>query len=409
MAKNITFKKRKKAFPKQAIAAICVVVAAVLVAVGFIAVKNITGNREKPEEIKGCSWSTEGFENISDVKSCNEVMAIFTDAKSGKKGIMSFDGTVTENAEHNGFSVVSDAWRNYRYLVDSPRSEYTLLADAETKTVTTRQYHGLKEPEQIPCWSTVAKHLAWTDEKGYAGEIKTNAFNLSKGFYPVATSLQSDAKWGYISEKLRLEIAAVYDNALDFSSGLAAVSKDGKWGYINQSGVTVIPFEFDSVANADLMGRDVAFSFRNGLAPASKGGKYGIINSKGETVIDFKFDIILQGENGRYIAKKDGKWGVITVDEKLLAAETTTSATPTASGEVIKQGNYVVKTSGSVLNMRASASADSNILAKIPNGTVLTVSKSVAGWAYVIYNSTKGWVSADFLVENTATSTTAVN
>ena len=40
MAKNITFKKRKKAFPKQAIAAICVVVAAVLVAVGFIVVKN---------------------------------------------------------------------------------------------------------------------------------------------------------------------------------------------------------------------------------------------------------------------------------------------------------------------------------------------------------------------------------
>ena len=81
-------------------------------------------------------------------------------------------------------------------------------------------------------------------------------------------------------------------------------------------------------------------------------------------------------------------------------------------GEVIKQGNYVVKTSGSVLNMRASASADSNVIAKIPNGTVLTVTKSVAGWAYVVYNSSKGWVSADFLVENTATtaaSTTAAN
>ena len=407
MAKNITFKKRKKAFPKQAIAAICVVVAAVLVAVGFIVVKNLWVNREKPEEIAGCTWSTEGFENISDIKSCNEVMAIFTDAKTGKKGIMSLDGKVTEAAEHNSFSVASDAWRNYRYLVDSPRSEYTLLADPETKTVTTRQYHGIKEPEQIPCWSTVAKHLAWTDAKGYAGEIKTNAFNLKKGFYPVATSLQSDAKWGYISEKLRLEIAAVYDNALDFSSGLAAVSKDGKWGYINESGVTKIPFEFDSVSGADLMGNDVAFSFINGLAPVSKNGKYGIINSKSETVIDFKFDIILQGENGKYIAKKDGVWGLITVDEKLLAAETTTAAKPTSAGEVIKQGNYIVKTAGSVLNMRASASAESDIVAKIPNGTVLTVTKSVSGWAYVTYSSAKGWVSSDFLVENTAVSTTA--
>ena len=407
MAKNITFKKRKKAFPKQAIAAICVVVAAVLVAVGFIVVKNVLGNREKPEKIAGCTWSTEGFENISDVKSCNEVMAIFTDAKTGKKGIMSFDGTVTEAAEHNGFSVASDAWRNYRYLVDSPRSEYTLLADPETKTVTTRQYHGLKEPEQIPCWSTVAKHLAWTDAKGYAGEIKTNAFNLKKGFYPVATSLQSDAKWGYISEKLRLEIAAVYDNALDFSNGLAAVSKDGKWGYINESGVTKIPFEFDSVSGADLMGNDVAFSFVNGLAPVNKNGKYGIINSKSETVIDFKFDIILQGENGKYIAKKDGVWGIITVDEKLLAAETTTAAKPTLAGEVIKQGNYVVKTAGSVLNMRASASADSDIVAKIPNGSRLTVTKAVSGWAYVKYNTYYGWVSSDFLVPAPAETTMA--
>lgn len=402
MAKNITFKKRKT-FPKGAVAAVCVVVVAVLVAVGFIVTKSVISGKEKPAEINGCTFSTEGFENISDIKSYNGIMAVFTDAQTGKKGVMSLDGTVTEKAEHNSFSLASDSWRNYRYLVDSPRSEYTLLVDAETKTVTTRQYHGLTEPEQIPCWSTVAKHLAWTDEKGYAGEIKSGDLGLEKGFYPVATGLGSDAKWGYISEKLRLEIAVVYDNALDFSSGLAAVKKDGKWGYINESGVTKIPFNFDSAASADLMGSDVSFSFVNGLAPVSKDGKFGIINIDGETVIEFKFDIILPGANGKHIAKKDGVWGILTIDKKLLEAETTSAAPTTAAGEVVKQGNYVVKTAGSVLNMRASSNAESNIVAKIPNGTVLTVTKSVAGWAYVTYNSAKGWVSADFLVENTAT------
>lgn len=409
MAKNITFKKRKT-FPKGAIAAICIVVAAVLVAVGFIVVKSVIAGKEKPDEISGCTFSTEGFENISDIKSCNGIMAVFTDAQTGKKGLMSLDGTVTEKAEHNSFSVASDAWRSFRYLVDSPRSEYTLLADPETKTVTTRQYHGLTEPEQIPCWSTVTKHLAWTDEKGYAGEIKSADLGLEKGFYPVATGLASDAKWGYISEKLRLEIAVVYDKALDFSSGLAAVKKDGKWGYINESGVTKIPFNFDSAACADLMGNDISFSFENGLAPVSKDGKFGIINAGGETVIEFRFDVILPGTNGRYIAKKDGVWGLITIDEKLLAAETTSQAPTTVAGEVVKQGNYIVKTAGSVLNMRAAANAESDIIAKIPNGTVLTVTKSVAGWAYVTYSSAKGWVSADFLVENAATtsvSTTA--
>lgn len=402
MAKNITFKKRKT-FPKGAIAAICIVVAAVLVAVGFIVVKSVLSNREKPANINGCTFSTEGFENISDIKSYNGIMAVFTDAQTGKAGLMSLDGKITEKAEHNSFSVASDTWRSYRYLVDSPRSEYTLLVDPETKAVTTRQYHGLTEPEQIPCWSTVAKHLAWTDAKGYAGEIKSGDLGLEKGFYPVATGLAGDAKWGYISEKLRLEIAVVYDKALDFSGGLAAVKKDGKWGYINESGVTKIPFNFDSAASADLMGNDISFSFVNGLAPVSKDGKFGIINAEGETVIEFKFDIILPGANGKHIAKKDGVWGLLTIDEKLLAAETTTAAPTAPAGEVIKQGNYVVKTAGSVLNMRAAANAESNILAKIPNGTVLTVTKSVAGWAYVTYNSSKGWVSADFLVENTAT------
>lgn len=401
MAKNITFKKRKT-FPKGAIAAICIVVAAVLVAVGFIVVKSILSNREKPDEINGCTFSTEGFENISDIKSYNGIMAVFTDVSTGKKGLMSLDGKITEKAEHDAFSLASDVWRNYRYLVDSPRSEYTLLVDAASKTVSTRQYHGLTSPEQIPCWSTVAKHLAWTDDKGYAGEIKSGDLGLEKGLYPVATGLADGAKWGYISEKLRLEIATVYDNALDFSNGLAAVKKDGKWGYINENGVTKIPFSFDSAAAADLEGKDVSFSFTNGLAPVSKDGKSGIINAKGETVIEFKFDLILPGENGKYIAKKDGVWGLLTIDEALLAAETTTVATTVPSGEVIKQGNYVVKTAGSVLNMRASSNAQSNVIAKIPNGTVLTVTKSVAGWAYVTYNSAKGWVSSDFLVENTA-------
>ena len=51
------------------------------------------------------------------------------------------------------------------------------------------------------------------------------------------------------------------------------------------------------------------------FAPVKKGDKYGVISTSGEAVVNFVFDAILQGENGRYIAKKDGVWGLITVDE----------------------------------------------------------------------------------------------
>ncbi len=406
--KNISFKKKKR-IPKALVAAVCVVITAVIVAAGFLIANKVINKDEKPEENKNYTFVTEGFENVSEVKSLNEAMAVFTDSQTGKKGLMTFGGKVTEAAEHNSFAVCSDVWRNYRYITESPRSEYLLLADVATGTVTSRQYHGLKEPERIPCWNEEAKHLAWTDKGGYAGEVKTKDINLSNGLYPVANSLKDGAKYGYIGRNLRLEIALLYENALDYSDGMAAVKKDGKWGYINEGGVTVIPFDFESCASADAMGNDCSFSFRGGLAPVCKGGKFGIINKKAETVANFEFDAILPGENGSYIACKNGVWGVLTIDEKLLAAQTTapsTAAVNVPSEPALPKGTYMIKTSGSVLNMRSAADPNSSVVAKIPNGTVITVTKSVTGWAYAKYNSFSGWVSADFLVEYKEPATT---
>lgn len=395
--KNIKFKKRRR-ISKNLITIICVAVCAVVVAGIFIGAKLLVKENKTPKP-EGYTFITEDFENISSVSCLNETMAVFTDAATGKVGIMTLGGEITENAKHNKITVCSDSWRNYRYIVESPESEYLLLADAQTKTVTTRQYHGLQTPEMIPCWSEAGKHLAWTDKKGYAGEVKTKEVSLEDGLYPVATSLGTDAKYGYIGRALRLEIAAVYENARDFSEDMAAVKKDGKWGYINNLGVTVIPFEFDSCAAADTMGGDIAFGFRNTLAPVCKDGKFGIINSKGETVVDFTFDVILQGEDGKYIACSGGKWGIINVDEDRFVPETTASTSPANNEPAIAQGYYMVKTSGSVLNMRAEADSNSEVVAKIPNGTILRVTKSVSGWSYAKYNSFSGWVSSAFLVE----------
>lgn len=68
-----------------------------------------------------------------------------------------------------------------------------------------------------------------------------------------------------------------------------------------------------------------------------------------------------------------------------------------ASVEPIAVGNYKVKTNGGMLNVRAETDSNSESLAKIPNGTAITVLRSVAGWAYVEYDSAGGWVNAKFL------------
>lgn len=405
-AKNIKFN-RKNALSRTAVAAICIVLAALIIVIAVIAVVHNRNKADKSDENKTWSFTVpDGFSDISDIKSLNETVAVFTDAETGKKGLMTLGGEITEKAEHNDFSVCSDQWRSYRYIADSPRSEYPLLVDIESGTVTSRQYHGLTSPERTPCWSEAGKHLAWTDGKGYAGEIKRNELPLSQGLYPVASSLAENAKWGYIGAELKLEIALLYDDARDFGSGLAAVRQGENWGYINQNGVTAIPFDFESTGELDASGKNIAFTFVDGVAPVKKNGLYGIMNTSGETVVGFEFAAILPGKDGTFIAKSGGKWGILTVDKKYIEQTTQPSAEETTAGDMLAEGKYVVKTAGSVLNMRSAADKTASVLAKIPNGTEVTVVSSVQGWAYIDYKGTKGWVSSDFLAKASDVTTT---
>lgn len=62
-------------------------------------------------------------------------------------------------------------------------------------------------------------------------------------------------KYGYKDKSGKVIVTATYDEALEFSEGLAAVSLDGWWGYINLKGELHIPMELDR-----------GFSFENGFA-----------------------------------------------------------------------------------------------------------------------------------------------
>ncbi len=404
--RNITFKK-KKGLPKWVPAAVCIAVAVII---AVICVSALAVKRKKEIEknrVSGGIFLTEGFENISDIKCVDEKFNIFTDTESGKSGIMTLDGVITEKAQNDNFSVFSDKWRNKRYTVKSPRSEYILLIDTETLSISTRQYHGIHKPEKIPCWDEKKNRLSWADDSGMLEAVKPKELELSQGLYPVATSLSDGARYGYINENAELEIAAVYDKVQDFNVGIAAVKLDGKWGYITENGLTLIECGYESESECNFTGEDISFAFKNGLAPVKKDGKYGIINTKGETVAGFVFDMMLQGKNGKYMAKKDGAWGILTVDEAIIASAGVGQTEPTTlpPAPAVSGGMYIVSTSGSVLNMRTEAKPGASVIGKLPKGTVVEVTDSVPGWAYVTYKNSKGWVSADFLAPYTEPST----
>lgn len=64
---------------------------------------------------------------------------------------------------------------------------------------------------------------------------------------------------------------------------------------------------------------------------------------------------------------------------------------------VVEPGAYKVKTKGSVLNIRKEPVSGAESLAKVPNGTPITVIESIEGWAKVEYNTVVGWVNTAYI------------
>ena len=57
----------------------------------------------------------------------------------------------------------------------------------------------------------------------------------------------------------------------------------------------------------------------------------------------------------------------------------------------------MTKQANSTLNLRSYPSTDADVLAKIPNGTIVTVLDYDYDWCYINYNGKNGYVSSEFL------------
>lgn len=131
----------------------------------------------------------------------------------------------------------------------------------------------------------------------------------------------------------RVVIEYEYQDARDFSEGLAAVRSDDKWGYIDRMGHVVIPFKFDmpdvgrfseGMAFAgniyiDKEGRpafdDVKFEdglpFSEGLAAVQLGGRWGFIDTAGKFVIPPAYEAAKPFSEGLAPVRLRGLWGYV--------------------------------------------------------------------------------------------------
>lgn len=115
---------------------------------------------------------------------------------------------------------------------------------------------------------------------------------------------RSNGACGYKNkESEEVEVPCIYENAKDFSEGLARVKQNGLYGYIDTSGSLVIPCQFKD-----------ALRFIGGMAAVMVGASWGYINKVGKMLVKPIYKRVLSFSEGLAPVKKRNKWGYIRTD-----------------------------------------------------------------------------------------------
>lgn len=96
---------------------------------------------------------------------------------------------------------------------------------------------------------------------------------------PALFPVSQDNKFGYIDVGGKIIINPQYEDASNFSEGLARVKVKGKFGYIDCNGKMVIKPQFDEAHN-----------FSEGLACVKINGKFGYIDKTGTVIVNPQYN-----------------------------------------------------------------------------------------------------------------------
>ena len=124
--------------------------------------------------------------------------------------------------------------------------------------------------------------------------------------------VKKEHKWGFINTKGEKVIEYKFDDACNFSKGLAEVQINNKTYKVNINGDFIV---LDENKNRIEISRDFdcVSNFKEHLALAVKYDKYGFVNIEGKEIIECKFDEANDFNEGLASVKRDGKWGFINI------------------------------------------------------------------------------------------------
>jgi WG containing repeat len=182
--------------------------------------------------------------------------------------------------------------------------------------------------------------IYYLDKKGYEAfnVVAKEGSKCTGGFITLA---DKNNRLSHVNKKGKPITTKTWEDAGEFTEGLATVKENGKWGFIDTTGKKIIDTKYDIVSNfsrgaaivklnnefflinkkGETIGNpkyEAAGVPGNGTFPVQKDKQVGLIDSKGNVIVDFKYNSILYMTEDRVWAAKDGKWGLLDNKGKAL-------------------------------------------------------------------------------------------
>ena len=156
----------------------------------------------------------------------------------------------------------------------------------------------------------------------------------------IIRAVDKDGKFVFIDLEGNKLFEEIFQDAYDFSNGIAAVKQKGQWFFIDKNGKRIFKENYEKV-----------HGFSEGYAAVCRSGKWGFIDTTGSLVIGFQYDAVGDFGDGMVAVRKefDGydKWAYIDMNNEIVldyASYDITEGRVETVGEF--QAGYAVVTKG---------------------------------------------------------------
>jgi hypothetical protein len=146
----------------------------------------------------------------------------------------------------------------------------------------------------------------WINKDGKI--VKTLKSGFGESFYEGLAVVQDTVpKYGYVDKNFEVAIPYIFNEAHNFSDGLALVEYDGYFGFIDKSGKFVIRPKFFYARDFKEGRIFVASSFGNKIT------KWAVYTKGNKFLTDFIFDNVRDYSEGFACVQKDSVWSFIDI------------------------------------------------------------------------------------------------